>query len=265
MLSKKIIRFRSGVYKITNLTNGKIYIGSSVNIYNRKHTHTCKLNKNTHVNKHLQNSYNKYGGDNFLFEVLEYCNIESIELIEQFYISRENPSHTYNHRAIAQNNIGLKVSDKTKNKISATLKNRYEKGEIKAYNQSHKFRVVEQYDLKGNFIKSFKNPKEAENYLSMNIHSGGVAKAAKSFSIHQYGFQWKYKDSNKIIRKYIGANSAKTVKVTNIITNKFKIFSSLAEFCRFKNFSKSSISKVILRKNNIFKNTYLIEYISSPV
>ena len=35
----------SGIYKITNLINGKLYIGSSVDLKSREHTHFCKLRK----------------------------------------------------------------------------------------------------------------------------------------------------------------------------------------------------------------------------
>ena len=63
MLHKTIIRFKAGIYKISNLSNDKFYIGSSVNLYNRFHTHSTKLKSNIHKSKHLQSSYNKYGKD----------------------------------------------------------------------------------------------------------------------------------------------------------------------------------------------------------
>lgn len=60
------------VYKIENLVNGKLYIGSTSKIPNRRFTeHICNLNKGSHCNNHLQNAFNKYGRDSFKFEVLE--------------------------------------------------------------------------------------------------------------------------------------------------------------------------------------------------
>ena len=70
----------SGIYKITNTTNNKVYIGSSVNISNREYKHFWMLDKGIHDNEYLQKSYNKYGKDVFTFEIVEYC--EPSELIE---------------------------------------------------------------------------------------------------------------------------------------------------------------------------------------
>ena len=56
----------SGVYIITNLVNGKRYIGSSNDLYERSYSHIHHLQKQDHVNSHLQNSWNKYGEDKFV-------------------------------------------------------------------------------------------------------------------------------------------------------------------------------------------------------
>lgn len=62
---------KGGVYKITNLKNGKIYIGSAKEFKRRASQHASSLRNNKHQNKHLQASFWKHGEDNFLFEVLE--------------------------------------------------------------------------------------------------------------------------------------------------------------------------------------------------
>lgn len=62
----------SGIYTITNKVTGKLYIGESLDIYRRWHDeHIPQLRKNRHYNKELQNDFNKYGEENFSFEVLE--------------------------------------------------------------------------------------------------------------------------------------------------------------------------------------------------
>lgn len=89
---------KSGIYKIVNLINNKIYIGSSKNLQHRKRQHFSDLRLNKHRNEHLQRSYNKHGLENFSFTVVEYCNIDILLEREKYYIELCNPE--YNMRPI---------------------------------------------------------------------------------------------------------------------------------------------------------------------
>lgn len=60
-----------GIYKIENKVNGKVYIGESNNIKKRWDEHIEDLNNNKHHSYKLQIAWNKYGKDNFSFEILE--------------------------------------------------------------------------------------------------------------------------------------------------------------------------------------------------
>jgi group I intron endonuclease len=76
----------SGVYKITCVINNKIYIGSSKNISKRWKVHVNQLDSNNHINEFLQNSWNKYGECNFVFEILENCEEDSLLSREQYWM-----------------------------------------------------------------------------------------------------------------------------------------------------------------------------------
>ena len=80
-----------GVYKITNTVNGKIYVGSSKDIKNRWYQHKKKLNEGKHGNTHLQNAWDLYGRDSFVFEIIEECLPESQFEREQHYLNALNP------------------------------------------------------------------------------------------------------------------------------------------------------------------------------
>lgn len=61
-----------GIYRITNTTNGKSYIGKTgVNFGDRWDCHRAQLNGGYHDNPHLQRAWNKYGADSFEFAVIE--------------------------------------------------------------------------------------------------------------------------------------------------------------------------------------------------
>jgi group I intron endonuclease len=80
-----------GVYKITNIINGKFYIGSSSNIQKRWTQHKANLNAKEHDNIHLQNAWNLYGSRNFKFEIIEECQPEAQFEREQYYLNTLNP------------------------------------------------------------------------------------------------------------------------------------------------------------------------------
>lgn len=82
---------KQGIYKIVNLVNNKIYIGSSSNLQGRKTDHFKLLKTNKHNNKYLQHSYNKYGKNNFEFTIIENVNdIKDLIKREQYWINKYN-------------------------------------------------------------------------------------------------------------------------------------------------------------------------------
>lgn len=83
-----------GIYKITNITNNKIYIGSTKNFKNRWKSHVNLLKNKKHFNRHLQLSWNKYGERNFKFLIIKKMKDVSEEKLlaeEQKYINLLNP------------------------------------------------------------------------------------------------------------------------------------------------------------------------------
>jgi len=104
-----------GIYKIRNLKNDKIYIGSSINLMKRQRDHFRSLNLKNHYNLKLQRSFNKHSKDNFIFEIILECNKEDLLKMEQYYIDTLKP--LYNIRTIANSNLGTKRSAITKLKM----------------------------------------------------------------------------------------------------------------------------------------------------
>lgn len=89
----------SGIYKIVNKENGKIYIGQSTNLAQRKRNHFSRLDRQVHSNIYLQNVYNKYGRDILEFKIIEKCEPELLDEKEEEYIQKYdtlNPDKGYN-------------------------------------------------------------------------------------------------------------------------------------------------------------------------
>jgi group I intron endonuclease len=81
----------SGIYQIRCRVNGKIYIGSAVNLQSRWRGHWRDLRNGVHINPHLQSAWNAYGENSFEFSVVEYVGDEMLLLqTEQSWIVKTN-------------------------------------------------------------------------------------------------------------------------------------------------------------------------------
>lgn len=80
---------KCGIYKIENLITHHIYIGQSTNIDTRWRRHKDGVHSNK-KDYPLYRAINKYGIDNFSFDVIEECPKESLDEREQFWIKHYN-------------------------------------------------------------------------------------------------------------------------------------------------------------------------------
>lgn len=116
------------IYKITNITNNKIYIGQSIDVKKRwnDHVHDAfrKINPEKSYNRKyaIHEAIAKYGVNNFIIEIIHELNtIEEANNMEEFYIKQYNclSPNGYNLHPGGRNKI---PSQETKDKIRAKLK-----------------------------------------------------------------------------------------------------------------------------------------------
>lgn len=91
-----------GIYKITNLINGKCYIGQSINIEKRWKNHQITLtNPNDEAYDYpLYRAMRKYGQENFSWEILEECQESLLNEREIYWISHYDSFNSgYNQTA----------------------------------------------------------------------------------------------------------------------------------------------------------------------
>lgn len=117
-----------GVYRITCTENQKVYIGSSVHVFQRWREHRSCLNRNCHQNAHLQYSWLKYGESAFGFALIEETTREQMIAREEYWIHELN-SHRrdYGFNIVAtptSPNLGKHLSDAHKLKLSIALTGR---------------------------------------------------------------------------------------------------------------------------------------------
>lgn len=91
-----------GIYSITNLYTGDIYIGQTIRDFSERwKEHITELNNNTHNNVHFQNSWNKYGKEAFEFKIVHLCDeLDNLNELEKYYIKKYNCYHNGFNRTL---------------------------------------------------------------------------------------------------------------------------------------------------------------------
>jgi len=112
----------SGIYAIINCVNGKVYVGSAVDIKRRWIRHVHRLRVGTHTNPILQAAWNKYGEFAFDFFVLEEVPDRIwLMLREQLWLNDVQPwkrENSYNILPTAESRLGHIESEETRRRKS---------------------------------------------------------------------------------------------------------------------------------------------------
>lgn len=127
---------KSGIYRILNNANGKLYVGSAVNFNRRFCRHKRLLNANEHPNQYLQNAWLKYGESGFNFAILQHVeNKADLIANEQNWLDWfkcYDRKIGYNICRVANNRTGVLHSAETRAKLSASNKGRVKSPEWQA-------------------------------------------------------------------------------------------------------------------------------------
>ena len=121
-----------GIYMIQNLVNFKIYIGQSVDIEGRWRGHINAFNSGKGINKHFQNSWDKYGEENFEFSIICECDESQLNTMEEYYIFElmtYDPRFGYN-KNYGGNGVG--TIQEIRDILSEKSKKAYSKPEVLA-------------------------------------------------------------------------------------------------------------------------------------
>lgn len=200
---------KSGVYMWTNMVNGKIYVGSSVDLSKRLRnyfniSYLSDLKDIMIIYKALL----AHGFDNFKLEILEYCNSSQLIEREQYYIDLLKPE--YNILKVARSSLGVKRSIETKAKIRAGALSRSE--EALAKNREHLKKLNASQQHKDHLVKlntSLEHiSKTAKPVCVLSIDNGesieyrSLTQAAKNFNVHPETVRRCINGNKLLLNKY---------------------------------------------------------------
>jgi group I intron endonuclease len=249
-----------GIYKIENIINKKVYIGSSENISRRLTSHIYLLNKNSHHSTPLQKAWNKYGKEAFTFTILEICKENILEkeqlyldtiLQAQEYISGDNKNFLklgYNIKPTAANNKGFKFSTETI---------------LKMLNSKNTEHVLSINLIDGEILEFVSTGYAAKHFnVNVNVVRNSIKRKATSRKLIDIGFIYKkdyyqefkpkkYSPWNKNVKTNANALNAKKVFVKNLINNEIKTFNSVKECANYYNTTSPFIIKRLRKGYNL--------------
>jgi group I intron endonuclease len=240
-----------GIYTIKCLKNNKLLIGQSTNILRRFSQHKFYLKNNAHDNRHLQFAYNKYGLENFIFEILVTCEEDHLYSEENYWcnilnthndqfgynIKPTNPNGCYRHSQetklkIGEANKGKKHSEEFKKKCSVRMKGHVKTDEIKQ-------------KIKESSIGK-KHSEESKQKMSL-------AKKGKKII-----FSLEGRDAVSKAHKEWLALGLKNKKIIDELSG--EIYNSVTECIRYLNISSAAFYRNINGKGR-FKNKYKLSYV----
>lgn len=203
------------IYKITNLINGKKYVGkTSKTVKRRWNQHISDSKKERCKDRPLYRAFNKYGIENFSIEIIEECKIEQSSDREQFWIKKFN-TYKNGYNATKGGDGSLSINSDKIYKLYQSGNNveqihnitGYDKGTIAKWLDNQgitqkdrrnradkaKIRPIEQLDKDtGKVINNFVSIKAAYNSLGKQ-HSGHIASVCNGKRKVAYGYKWRYK------------------------------------------------------------------------
>lgn len=209
-----------GIYKIENLLNHKKYIGQSIDIETRFYKH-----KSAKDNFHIHRAIQKYGKENFSFEIIEECEIFQLNEKERYWINYYNSLEPNGYNMIPGGSNGAGIA---------------------------KGIPVEQYSLNGQYIQEFPSANRAGQITGINARN--ITSCCNQLRQQAGLFQWKWKNDKKIISSIEGVYKNDTILQYDLEGNFIKEWNSLQEIQKSLNISKSSLCSNLKGKTHSSKN-----------
>ena len=213
------INTNCGIYLITNLVNGKQYVGQSIGIAHRWIEH-----KNSKENYPISKAIRKYGKDNFKFEIIENCLPKDLDEKEKYYIKKYNTITPNGYNITYGGNQGLKYDyEAIYNKwregyLCKELEEIFNCEDCVIHNallaygvtqeEIYKRRVKDKTIALIAFDRETKKPLKlfhsiyaAKNFFNTNHDSTFIEAAKNPFVKTCYGYYWDFAKENNLLIK----------------------------------------------------------------
>lgn len=214
------------VYKATSKTTGKVYVGITTNTLEYRKSQHKRAAFEGQKNYHFYNAIQKYGFDDFVFEIIE-DNITDIKTLQdrevywiKFYNSYEegyNSTRGGEGAVVRDDELILKlfveglsvqeickITGYNKNTIYRSFSaNNLSEENRQRQNEKNRQRCsmpVLQYTLKGDFVKEWPS---ATSVTEEGFNQSAVSNVCRQEQLTAYGYIWKYKNDERDIQEWV--------------------------------------------------------------
>lgn len=280
------------IYKITNMVNGKFYIGQTISDIRRRFAiHMCMSKSNCCYK--LKHAVAKYGKKNFIIEAVDSAeSLEELDAKEKKWITETDAIKLgYNlreggrgapmtakqraklaemnanrdpafHKKLGELNrqrmLGVKQSPELIEKRRIAVAVYYkEKGE---YSNTDAYVSVTQYSPDGKKLKVFESLDAAMKEVGLKSCTTIIAACTDPKRNHAAGFQWRYTDDNIDELPSAKIRGRQAVSAINLTSESIYVFGSIAIAGAFLGAKDSNISRVC-RKERKSSDGYFFEYL----
>ena len=155
------------IYKITNIVNGKVYIGQTINpVKDRFQRHISDAIHHV-IDTHFTRAINKYGKENFKWEIIDTASSrEELNQKEEYWIRAYDACHNGYNTSVG----GCACGGDTYSNIENLDEIRKKISESKLGGKNPNSRKVKVIDLVQHSEFVFSSMAEAAQYLSLDSH-----------------------------------------------------------------------------------------------
>lgn len=204
------------IYCITNLINGKQYVGKTTTTIEQRFKEHCRGSRKSYKNRPLYDAMNKYGIENFIIECLEEIEDESILSDREIYWINELGTYGKGGYNATKGGDGSSIYDPNDiinlynlgySQYQVAEKMQCDRETVSRVLKAHGVEIrtcekkVNQYDLAGNYIQTFFSALDAIKYLvdlgicKVRVPDQATTKitnCCKHKSSTAYGYKWEY-------------------------------------------------------------------------
>lgn len=223
------------IYKITNKINNKVYIGQTTSNVKYRWRQHCNASSYKNRISAIGNAISKYGKDNFIFEILEICTLEILDVKEKYYINFYNSLAPNGYNLETGGNLNKTLSEETKLKIKNTRKRK----------------SVIATNIQTGIETFYPSLLEASKH---GFDIGAISLVCKGkYEIHKEHY-WRYSDSPKKEHKQTEIKTkSKPIIGINKTTNEIIEFNSINQASKF-GFGRKEIQYCCEGKHSQHKN-----------